>query len=124
MERPQYCKNLMPVFSNQDGMLPLRRQAAILGGNGPAIGRLRIAAFPALIIGSTVNIIPGPQFQTCLRTSIVQHLGALTKFLRQYHARKIDHTISHPFNQFLDGMPDVTQMFPRAISSIPRHIAS
>ena len=39
-------------------MLPLGGQAVILGYDSPAIGHWRMGALPALIIGSTVKIIP------------------------------------------------------------------
>ena len=59
MEPRGLGEDLVAGLGDEHGVLPLRRQAVVLGDDGPAVGELADAGLPALIIGSTVKVMPG-----------------------------------------------------------------
>jgi len=52
-------QDLYACLGDQDGVLPLGREAVILGDDGPAVGKFTDFGPTCIIIGSMVKVIPG-----------------------------------------------------------------
>src|SRR6478736_1873327 len=107
-------QHFISAVRDQHGMLPLRRQAVILGYDGPAIGHLPYRRLPGIDHGLNRKNHASLKFQPCSGTAIVEHLRLFMELGANTMAAKLSHyAIAVTFGEALNGLTNVAQVFPR-----------
>ena len=104
--------HLIACFGDQHRVLPLRRQAAVLGDDGPAVVAKLLDLAPAGVDhGLDGEHHAGLELFERAGAAIVQHLGFFVEYLANAVAAELaHHRKAVPFGEFLDGVSDVAQV--------------
>src|SRR6266478_5722632 len=95
---------------DQDGVLPLRRQAMILGDDGPAVGELADRGLAGVDHRFDREGHPGLEARAGSGAPIVQHLRLFVEFTPDSMAAELaHHAVPMAFGMLLDRRADVAE---------------
>src|SRR6266853_2995402 len=98
---------------DEDGVLPLRRQAVVLGDDGPAVGELADRRLAGVDNRFDREDHSGLEARAGSRASVVQNLRFFVKFSPDSMAAELAHdAVAVAFGVPLDCRPDVTKKSP------------
>src|SRR5437016_2510080 len=100
---------------DQDGVLPLRRQAVVLGDDGPAVGELADRRFAGVDHRFDREGHSRLEARAGSGASVVQNLRFFVEFSPDSMAAELAHdAVAMGFGVLLDGRADVTEKGPGA----------
>src|SRR3989338_4892815 len=99
---------------DEDGVFVLRRQAVVLGDHRPAVAEVlggRLAGVDHRLDGEGHA---GFQFYSGFRAAVMQYLRLFMETLADaVSAELAHHAVAERFDEALDGMADITQIYAR-----------
>src|SRR2546428_11593069 len=108
-------QNLVARCGNQHRVLPLRREAVVLGDDGPAVGKLADRRLAGVDHGFDRESHSLLKARTGSRAPVMQDLRLLVELAPDPMAAELSHhAVSVAFGVLLDGRPDVAQKSPWA----------